>query len=117
MVTLVRVQAVGAQHAVPLFQSHCIVRASLTLELLFPTGPDYVLSIKICRHVPHPGFSATEKAQIKNANSKAIARKQPTAPAFEGFGFFLPRAALNLGIRVNRVGAHAPGSETVFSQV
>ena len=36
---------------------------------------------------------------MKNAKSKAMARKQPTAPAFEGFGFFLPRAALNLGIQ------------------
>ena len=98
----------------PLFLSHCILRASLTLV---PTGRDHVLSTEICRHVPHPGFRATAKAQIKNAKSKAMARKQPTAPAFEGFGFFLPRAALNLGIQVSRVDDYAPRLETVFSQV
>ena len=40
-----------------------------------------------------------------------MARKQPTAPAFEGFGFFFPRAALNFGIQVNRAGDYAPSSE------
>ena len=46
-----------------------------------------------------------------------MTRKQPTAPAFEGFGFFFPRAALNLGMPVNRADDYAPGLETVFSQV
>jgi hypothetical protein len=56
------------------------------------------IAIAILKHsclFSHPGLIATEKAQIKNAKSKAMARKQPTAPAFEGFGFFFPRAALN----------------------
>ncbi len=46
-----------------------------------------------------------------------MTRKQPTAPAFEGFGFFFPRAALNLGIEVNRADDYPPRLETVFSQV
>ena len=76
----------------------------MLVTIAFPTWKD-------SRPFSHPGFSATEKAQIKNANSKAIARKQPTAPAFDGFGFFLPRAALNFGIQVNRAGDYAPSSE------
>ena len=44
-----------------------------------------------------------------------MARKQPTAPAFEGFGFFFPRAALNLGIEVNRADDYEPRLDSILA--
>ena len=67
---MARVQTVGAQHAGPVFQSHCILRASIKAQL--KTEQPIIMSM--ITYASHQETSINNRASVLSGESRAIGR-------------------------------------------